>query len=676
VLIEKDRQQNLLSEVSRLLLDYRGFDEAEPLQQVARTIAARQGEWCSIRLVQPDSMLVEVATSHPDELQQELGERLSALRAPRRWDGGPAIANALVKGAPILIEALSEEMLREGLPEAAQYDLFQTMGLTSVLIVPMQLGDEPVGTLTLASTRLSGRRFTNDDVPFAVAVADRATLAVRNVRLARTLEEERGRLARSTAEAEARAAQLSSFFAASPNGLLFFDANGGLQLLNPVMSRLFPRLPAPGAAEENAFQALAENARDPAAALAWFHTEGREELREFVLEVVGPTERVLRCRTVSIRAPDGRRQGRLFIFEDISHEREMDRQRLDFLTIAAHELRTPLTPLSMHLQTFEHRMARGQQLDPAMVTRSRRQVDRLSGLIDDLLDTSRLQAGQLELHREAVRLDDLIRDVVVEFRTTHKRHEIVLLEAHEQIVLDGDAARLEQVATNLLENATKYSPEAGVITVRLATTPGEITLSVTDSGIGIPEADQDRVFERFFRAQNVSVREFGGLGIGLYIAREIVRRHGGRIALQSAPKVGSTFTVHLPRPLPVRAGSRARVLVAEDDESILEAMGTFLREEGYDVECVRDGAEALQSIARAVPSVIVLDLMMPVLDGWTFLKRLESDHIAPDVPVIVVSAERSARFEAVRRRVRASLRKPFSLEELERAIQGVLAPVS
>jgi CheY-like chemotaxis protein len=197
---------------------------------------------------------------------------------------------------------------------------------------------------------------------------------------------------------------------------------------------------------------------------------------------------------------------------------------------------------------------------------------------------------------------------------------------------------------------------------------------VADSGIGIPPDERKRLFQRFFRAHNVSTRHFGGLGIGLFVSNEIVDRHGGRFEVESEPGRGSTFTFYLPLTAAEaeRSNGKRRVLLVDDDPEILEATGQALRELGYTVDEARDGVTALTLARGARPDVMLIDLMMPVMDGWTLIARLREEQVASRVPLVVFSADRDAREKASMLSADAALRKPFALEELQETLDRLL----
>jgi signal transduction histidine kinase len=216
-----------------------------------------------------------------------------------------------------------------------------------------------------------------------------------------------------------------------------------------------------------------------------------------------------------------------------------------FLSIAAHELRTPLTSLSLQLALIQRRIEQGADREALRANGESlaRQTHRLSQLVGELLDVTRIQRGRLDLHVEPVRLDHLVQEVCDRCAPLLDAGQNRLtLDLEPEVLCEADSSRLEQVLVNLLGNAARHARGAA-ITVRLSTTPRETLLEVRDSGPGIPEAVRRRLFEPFARAPGAAP----GLGLGLYISREIVEAHGGRIDMMTASGEGTAFTVHLPR---------------------------------------------------------------------------------------------------------------------------------
>ena len=261
---------------------------------------------------------------------------------------------------------------------------------------------------------------------------------------------------------------------------------------------------------------------------------------------------------------DGHELVSVIVFRDVTerlqieHERgrlvreleEAISARDDFLSIASHELRTPLTPIRLSVQSLKRKgQALAAVIPKGLTTQLEtmdRQVGRLDTLINELLDVSRITVGRLDLELTEFDATTLVREVVGRFQqeldsSGHK----VTLELDGPLVGRWDRLRLDQVVSNLLSNAMKYGGDRKLIEVRVGDSPAGVEVSVRDHGVGISSEDQDRIFERFERL--ISVRHFGGFGLGLWIVRQIVEAHGGRVRVKSAPGEGSTFTVEVPR---------------------------------------------------------------------------------------------------------------------------------
>jgi PAS domain S-box-containing protein len=220
--------------------------------------------------------------------------------------------------------------------------------------------------------------------------------------------------------------------------------------------------------------------------------------------------------------------------------------RDDFISAASHELRTPVTSLKVYTEVLQRQAERrGDESTSDRLRKMLTQIDRLAVLIGDLLDVSKIEAGKLELRRELVDLRRLIDEVVEAIQATTSKHRIVVAGDVSRPVV-GDGERLGQVLTNLLTNAVKYSPQADRIIVRIAETTDGVTVDVQDFGIGIEPEHLDQVFDRFYRVTSEDEKTFPGLGMGLYISHEIVRRHGGTMEVKSIKGCGSVFRVTLP----------------------------------------------------------------------------------------------------------------------------------
>lgn len=243
----------------------------------------------------------------------------------------------------------------------------------------------------------------------------------------------------------------------------------------------------------------------------------------------------------------------LLAIEDITERREIERRKDDFLSIASHELKTPLTTIKGFVQALE-------RMKPANASEKYNQtlqkvalyVDRLNSLITDLLDVSRIQSGNIELHNELFDFDKMVKEAVENLQASTVSHQIKIKGAAGTIVL-GDEGHITQVLNNLISNAIKYAPNSQEVLVYVSKVSNYVKVAVTDYGLGISAEDQQSVFERFFRGGDIQKR-FPGMGIGLYICEQIVKNHGGTIWVESEKGKGSTFSFTLPISREVKNG--------------------------------------------------------------------------------------------------------------------------
>jgi PAS domain S-box-containing protein len=316
--------------------------------------------------------------------------------------------------------------------------------------------------------------------------------------------------------------------------------------------------------------------------------------------------------------------------------REANSRKDAFLATLAHELRNPLAAMrnAVTLLTMPGADAAVSERAGAIV---HRQLKQLVRLVEDLLDVSRITRGQLQLRLTRSTLAEVIRSAVeatsLALGAASPKVEVVLPD--ESIELDADVERLSQVFVNLLTNATKYTPAGGKITIGAVATAGDVTVSVADTGIGIPPDMLEAVFGMFTQVHSTSDRSSGGLGIGLTLVRSIVELHGGTVGAEShGPGRGSMFRVRLPRvqqdireaevtPLPsAEAAVSKRVLIADDNLDAAESLQLWLQLAGHDVQIAGNGMEALRVAAEFKPDVALLDLGMPGLSGFDVARRI------------------------------------------------------
>ncbi len=231
---------------------------------------------------------------------------------------------------------------------------------------------------------------------------------------------------------------------------------------------------------------------------------------------------------------------------DISEQKRLEQQKEEFIGVASHELKTPLTSIKAYTQLLERGFRRvGDERTTELLKKMDAQIDKLNGLIGDLLDVTRIESGQLLFHPSWFDYHKLVQEIVEETQRTTTRHTIIL-QLSSSVMLYADRNRIGQVLTNLLTNAIKYAPQAKTIIVKTVHTDETLITSVLDFGIGIPKEKGQHIFERFVRVEGERQITYPGLGLGLYISAEFVKRHHGSIWVESEEGKGSTFSFSLP----------------------------------------------------------------------------------------------------------------------------------
>ena len=314
-------------------------------------------------------------------------------------------------------------------------------------------------------------------------------------------------------------------------------------------------------------------------------------------------------------------------------------QRKDeFLAMLAHELRNPLAPISSAAQLLKLQAGDPQRVHQASDIISR-QVRHLTHLVDDLLDVSRVTRGLVQLEKSDLDLKEAIASAVEQVRPLieARRHRLTLHLAPEPAHIDGDKTRLVQVIANLLNNAAKYTPQGGEITLSLEIDEGEALVAVRDNGSGIAPALLPHIFDLFIQAERTPDRAQGGLGLGLALVKTIAALHNGSVLADSdGLGMGSTFTLLLPlahgaapaqvmEPMAAARGvASKRVMVVDDNLDAGESLAALLGAEGHEVLIAEDGVGALRAAAEGAIDVFILDIGLPDMDGYELARRLRA----------------------------------------------------
>jgi PAS domain S-box-containing protein len=409
------------------------------------------------------------------------------------------------------------------------------LSLYQVVALPMIVGDMLVGVIYV----LRQSAFTFADRRALSAFAGQAAIAVHNARLYQEVSREKQRL--------------DAILENSGDGVMLLDADANITVYNRALT-MMTGVPAEEAIGKPCSETLVlydHNSGEPAPDL----TSPLERCREGEqIQVEGDYMREDGIRiTLSITfSPlfdaDGRLVNIIANVRDITHFREAEEIKSTFISVISHELKTPVALIKGYAGTLRRPDA---DWDVETIRDSMEVIeeesDRLTQLIDNLLDASRLQAGQMQLDKHPVHIDKMAARIVREFRTQTQRHTFHLDFAPDFPAILADQERLRQVLSNLLSNAIKYSPEQGRITVSGRYDEQHVYVAVSDQGIGIPAGERDRIFDRFYRVESALSRRTQGAGLGLYLAKSVIEAHRGRIWVSSSPGQGSTFVFSLPR---------------------------------------------------------------------------------------------------------------------------------
>ena len=495
-------------------------------------------------------------------------------------------------------------------------------------------------------------------------------IQARERELAHALTETR-ELATVTAESrrrvEAAHADLLAMLETTPAALMIFDLDGSVRLRNRAATEVLGIEPQNPELRKNYWSRFKRVAKDGSLIPPHQWVSSRalrgETVSNHEIEIHHPDGRVypIIASGAPLKNELGHVTGAVVAFQDISRLREVDRMKEEFVSIVSHELRTPLTSIrgSIQLVLGEPGSVPDQE-HQTLLQIALNNCERLIRIINDILDVSKIESGNLTLQKKAVNVSELVRqavDVVAgPARNTNVSLDIKLPANLRPVMVDQD--RIVQALVNLLSNAVKFAPTGSTVTVAATSSDQHVTVSVSDEGEGIAPENLNRLFRKFQQVDSSSSRRKGGTGLGLAITKALVEQHGGRIYVDSEVGKGTRFSITLPLATvqeaaavaPVvanRDGSASlhvrRALVVDDDDDFRRMMCDQLRYAGYVAFDARDAASAIQIARTALPDVITVDLMMPDVDGWNFIASLRQEPALASIPIVVVSGAPDAK---------------------------------
>jgi PAS domain S-box-containing protein len=513
---------SVLAEASQLLAS--SLDYETTLANVASLLVPRVADWFAVDVLDEAAGFRRIALVHKDPDKMEWIEQSKRLYGPD-LDEPEGPGRVVRTGEAVLYRTISDELLASSTKGEEHHEGLRQLGIESVMVVPLAAGGRTFGSLMLVSADPQ-HLYDEGDLEFAKHLGRRAAVAVDNARLYRAAEE------------RAQSALVVEHVA---DGVALVDRRGVIRLWNPAAEHI------------TGLSAGETVGRRAAEIIATWESEieplSRSEDTRPMTQPVDINGRELWLSITGV----GFEGGSVYAFRDLTAERGIERLKADFVSTISHELRTPLAAIygaALTLRRDDVQLGEPQRTGLLEVIAS--ESDRLARIVNDILWVSRLESGGMQTVLEpcdGVELARSVVDVARQYVPPSIELDFTAPEDAPFVAADPDKAR--QVLTNLVDNAVKYSPDGGRVSVDVTVTGSRLRFAVRDEGIGVPPSEHRRIFEKFYRLDPDLTRGVGGTGLGLYISRELLERMGGRIWVESSGSGGSTFVAELPLTFPV-----------------------------------------------------------------------------------------------------------------------------
>ncbi len=458
-----------------------------------------------------------------------------------RFRPGVGVAGWVVQNAdPVVIGDVAED---------ERYIRLGQLPTRSIMSVPLLSDGSAIGALTATSPEREA--FTPGDLDLLAAFADQAAIAVKKARLYEDLAYEKQQTEQMYQSVQEKSSELEAVLQGIGDAVAVTDNELNLVMLNPIAARVFG-VEGP-----------------PLLGQPLEHTVGHEELLGLIrqaLEKPGEAvmqeiripmtrehpEMIYQALATTVPGVEGEARGVVTVLRDITSQKQLEQMKSNFLSVVSHELKTPLHSIKGFVDIIlMGKTGEVTELQRDFLTTVREQTDQLQNLINDLLEFSRLESGQIKLHVEEISLAEVAHRVVEKLSPQAQEGQLTLLSQipEDFPTVEADALRMEQVLTNLVDNAIKFTPANGRIVITGEDLGDRVLVAVADTGAGIPPAERERVFERFYQVNSGGMKPYRGTGLGLSICKHIVEHHRGRIWVEGAEPQGSVFKFVLPKRL-------------------------------------------------------------------------------------------------------------------------------
>ncbi|RUT04314.1 hypothetical protein DSM106972_045420 [Dulcicalothrix desertica PCC 7102] len=513
------------------------------------------------------------------------------------------------------------------------------------LVVPIFVREKLWGLL-IAHQCSAPRQWTEFELTLLKHLADQIGIALSQAQLLEQEIIQRQELIRSQEELRTMSAALES----AVEGISQLDTSARYIKVNPAYASMLGYQPEELIGMEWQHTIHPDDQERMIAAYQYMLTNGKVEIE---VKGVRKDNSVFDKQVMMLTAYNPQQQfiGHYCFMKDISDRREVERLKDEFVSVVSHELRTPLTSISGALDLLASGILQTQpEEQKRMLNIAANNTDRLVRLINDILDIERIESGKIQMTKQICNTADLMTQSAEVVEEMALQESVVLSVSPLKANIWADSDRIIQVFTNLLSNAIKFSPKGATVCLsaeikdsQLNTLSPHILFKVQDQGRGIPADKLESIFERFQQVDASDSRQKGGTGLGLAICRSILQHHGGQIWASSTLGVGSTFFFTLPL-LPeahcdvnIEEAGAPLILQCDDDSDIRAVVQTMLQRQGYRVLTAASGLEAVEMAIQQHPAVILLNLMMPGMDGWETLALLKQRTDTQNIPIIILS---------------------------------------
>jgi len=538
---------NRVLELRTLQEGIKAINSALALEDVLRLIVANAsqvlaGVRCSVALPADEQNEVVSMSSVSEEVDVLAGAGAKFDQDVARW--------VVHYGKPVLSSNVKQD---------SRFGYASGLPISSLISVPLFLGDEAIGALIATSSDRDA--FTTEDLNLLSAFADQAAVAVSNARLYEQLVQEQKQTAQLYQHVEERRNELEAILRGIGDGVIVTDPALNLLLMNPVATRIFHV--KPGVTSSLPLSEVIPHQELTAIFQDALHGEEGAIVREISLSSVGDRAGAIYQALASpVLGAGGKVRGVVTVLRDITTQKELERMKSNFLSVVSHELKTPLHSIKGFIDIIlMGKTGQVNETQADFLSTARDQTAHLQNLINDLLEFSRLDSGQVKLHVTEVSLAEVAAAVTDRLKPLADQGQVQIINRIDSAIptIEADRIRIEQVLTNLVQNAIKFTPPSGTVTMNATDLGEEVQVAVSDTGIGIPAAELTRVFDRFYQVDSSSTRHYRGTGLGLTICKHIIEYHHGRIWAESEEGKGSTFFFVLPKHI-----------VAEEDQLLLD----------------------------------------------------------------------------------------------------------